>query len=173
MDRRDILKGGLLAAFLPLVWNRDVSAIEVKDTLAQAPPHDIAGKRYTSPYFKNLGIAQKIQLSINYNLDYMAGLEQDAFYRYIPFPVEAIVNITYQHGEETWSGFNPKNHALERFNMDRFFHAKFEAGSNEFGGSIELDGVKYILSSISTTLANAFPQNNLRTKEFYLKLKIE
>lgn len=165
MDRREILKGGLLAAFLPLVWNRDVSAIEVKDTLAQAPPHDIAGKRYTSPYFKNLGIAQKIQLSINYNLDYMVELGHAAFYRYISFPVEAIINVTYQYGEETWSGFNPKNHALERFNMDRFFHATFEPGELALGGSIELDGVKYKLASISTTLANAFPQNNLRTIE--------
>jgi len=140
MNRRDLLKAGLLGAFLPASWIRDIPDIKVEDGIASSPLKDIAGKRYYSPFCSNFGIAQKIKLSINYYSDQLGELI---------FPVEAIVDITYEHGSEKWSGYNPKNHAIRKFNMDRFFHAPFIEDELLYCGHIELDGVKYRITEVT------------------------
>ena len=150
MDRRDLIKASLLGTFAPFLV-KIPEDVTITDNAITIKPKQIGDKRYYSPYFKGLGLAIHIQLSIDYDLAWMSDMSLDQCYRYINFPVEAIVDITYEFGEERWSGFNPKNHALQQFNMDRFFHAKFTEGSLQFGGHIELDGVTYKLASVSVT----------------------
>lgn len=135
MDRRTLLKGGL-ALLLPF-------------TMAGKALGNFSNTYY-SPFTKQLGKATDIKIETSYDVEPLFEMGQVGPYkRYLNFPLEVSVIITYERGSETWTGFNMKNDGLRNFSLRNFFRSKFVEGQSSFGGHIEYCGAKFLLASIS------------------------
>ena len=144
MKRRELLKSGLLAGIVGLFSGKAFSNVEPEGKTVQ----DFLDKKpFYSPVDRKLGKAIGLQATSSYDIEsvYMYG----SLYEYPRYPAKVELNITYENGHESWTGFNATNTQLSEMTLLKFFKSKFVPDQHDIGGSVTVNNVKVQLASIS------------------------
>lgn len=146
MLRRDLLKGGLFAGIVGMFTGKAFSNVEPEGKTME----DFLNKKpFYSPVSKKLGKAIGLNATSTYDMESIFMLGSSSPFQYPKYPATVEIEITYEYGYETWTGFNASNVQLSQLTLLKFFKSKFVPNPYDLGGSVTVDNLKLQLASIS------------------------
>lgn len=110
MRRRGFLQaviGGVAAVVATVAC--PIGEASIRKTIKKNPKTKALAKRWWQRGYKHPigGKLLSISFSTNHHMEHMYELGLNSpLCRYVEFPIETEVKVVYEHGKETWSGFN-------------------------------------------------------------------
>lgn len=105
------------------------------------------GRRLRSPICGQ-AIGKPLHATLSQHAEQISAWIVGVFEPLVSYPVEAHIEIDYEHGSEKWVGFNVSQEGLSTFSLKSFLTSPFHRDGTPSSGHIEYGGTKFKLAYV-------------------------